>query len=307
MHVAVTGAQGFVGAALCAALQRQGHDVVAIGRPGSEGGLSLSAATGWIERFRGVDAVVHLAARAHITHESAADPLRVFREVNVEGTRRVASAARDAGVRRFVFVSSIGVFGSSRDDVISEQSSIGPQEPYAISKWQAEQALHALTSGGAMELTIVRPTLVYGPNAKGNFQRLMRLVAARIPLPFGSIRNRRSFIGLDNLCDLLLLCTTHPQAAGRTFVAADGEDVSTSELLSLISAAMQRRDLQFKFPLTGLRALMSAFGRGAEFDKLTSNLAVDAGYARSVLSWAPAHDLRSGIQRMVDSFAGKSP
>jgi len=306
MLVAVTGAEGFVGSVLCTSLRREGHEVVAIGRPGSESGLSLGAATGWTERLRTVDAVVHLAARAHITNETEADPLKVFREINVEGARRVAAAAREAGVRRFVFVSSIGVFGSAREDVITEQSSIEPQEPYALSKWQAEQALHTLTADGGMELTIVRPTLVYGPNAKGNFHRLMRLAGAGIPLPLGSIRNRRSFIGVENLCDLLLLCTTHPDAAGRMFVAADAEVVSTSELLSLISAAMQRRDLQFKFPLTGLRALMAVLGRGAEFDKLTSNLVVDAGYARRVLSWTPAQDLKSGIQRMVDSFTGRS-
>ncbi len=307
MRVAVTGAQGFVGTALCPSLKLRGYEVIEIGRPGTALGLSLHAAAGWRERLDGVDTVVHLAARAHITKEHEADPLSSFRHVNVLGTRCVADAAMAAGVRRFVFVSSIGVFGVARDEVISEQSSIDPQEPYAMSKWEAEQDLRSLTSNGRMELVILRPTLVYGPHAKGNFHRLMRLVAARIPLPLASIRNRRSFIGIDNLCDLLIACIAHPDAAGRMFVAADGQDVSTPQLLSLISAAMQRRDLQFRFPLRGVRALMSAVGRGTEFDRLTSTLAVDASYASEVMSWTPRHDLESGIQRMVDAFVGKSP
>jgi nucleoside-diphosphate-sugar epimerase len=306
LRVAVTGAQGFMGAVLCERLARQGYEVDAIGRREVAGGLSLSDAEGWAARLTGVDAVVHLAARAHVTKEHARDPLALFREVNVEGTRCIARAAVRSGVRRFVFVSSIGVFGTSSDARLSEQSPIAPQEPYAITKWEAEQVLRALERDSAMEVVVVRPTLVYGPHAKGNFLRLMRLVASGVPLPFGSVANSRSFIGVANLCDLLEACVSHPRAAGQTFVAADDEDISTSGLLTLISKAMGRPDRQFRLPLPLLRAALTAVGRKAEFLRLTGSLRVDARHARSTLQWQPRLPLQAGIEQMVQVFMGKS-
>lgn len=304
MRVTVTGAHGFVGTQLCGQLTGQGFSVDAVGRP-ALGGLSLTDSEGWKRRLAGVDAVVHLAARAHVTRDRAADPLALFRAVNVEGTRCVAQAAVSAGVRRFVFVSSIGVFGTASAGRLDERSTIAPQEPYAISKWEAEQMLRSLERDCGLEVVVVRPVLVYGPRVKGNFLRLMRLVASGIPLPFKAIVNTRSFIAVANLCDLLQACVVHPQAPRRTFVAADGEDISTSGLLSLISKAMGRPDRQFKLPLPVLRTVSTVLGMQGEFERLTSSLVVDAGYARATLQWQPRLPLQAGIEEMVRAFMSK--
>jgi nucleoside-diphosphate-sugar epimerase len=299
-RVVVTGATGFIGRALSPVLAAAGHTVVPVTRNLTAGAEALDAS------MRDADAVIHLAARAHVMREDHGDPLAEFRRVNLAGTLTVAEAAVRAGVRRFVFVSSIGVFGTSSDAHLSEHSAIAPEEPYAISKWEAEQALRRLERESAMAAVVVRPTLVYGPHAKGNFLRLMRLVASGVPLPFAAVANSRSFIGVKNLCDLLETCVTHPRAAGQTFVAADGEDVSTSGLLTLMSHAMGRPDRQFRVPLSLLRVALTAVGRKAEFLRLTGNLQVDPRHARATLQWQPRISLQAGIEEMVQVFMGKS-
>lgn len=305
-RVVVTGSTGFVGRALSPMLASSGHTVVPVPRNLLAGGDSHVAGSSLDATMRNADAVIHLAARAHVLREDQRDPLAEFRRVNVAGTLAIAEAAVRAGVRRFVFVSSIGVFGTTSEARLSEHSSIAPEEPYAISKWEAEQGLRRLELESGLEVVVVRPTLVYGPHARGNFLRLMRLVASGVPLPFGAVANSRSFIGVVNLCDLLQACVTHPQAAGQTFVAADGEDISTSELLTLISNAMGRPDRQFRVPPSLLRVALTAVGRKAEFLRLTGNSRVDARHARTTLQWQPRMSLRAGIEHMVQVFMGKS-
>jgi nucleoside-diphosphate-sugar epimerase len=304
--VVVTGSGGFVGRALSPMLAAAGHEVVAVPRALVADGDRDASRASLDALMRNADVVIHLAARAHVMREGQSDPLSEFRRINVAGTLAIARAAVRAGVRRFVFVSSIGVFGTSSIDRFSERSQIAPEEPYAVSKWEAELALRELERESGSDVVVVRPALVYGPHAKGNFLRLLRLVASGVPLPFGAIVNQRSFIGVTNLCDLLHSCAIHPNAAHETFVAADGEDISTSALLTMMSKAMGRPDRQFSFPLPILRTALTAVGLRKEFLRLTGSLLVDAGHARATLQWRPQRSLQEGIEEMVHVFMGRS-
>lgn len=302
-RVVVTGSEGFVGTALSAMLTSAGHEVVPVARnlvvPGNcHLSYSLLDAV-----MQDADAVIHLAARAHVIVENHSDPLAEFRRVNVAGSLSIAEAAARAGVSRFVFVSSIGVLGNTSGGRIFAETDVpAPQEPYAISKLEAEQALQVLSRKSALELVIVRPPLVYGPQVKGNFSRLLRLVASGIPLPFGAVQNQRSYIGLYNLCDFLLSCTFNPSAKGRLFHVADGEDVSTPELLEMLAAAMGRRSKVFCCPLPLLSVAAGMLGKRAELNRLTTNLRVDSSLARALLGWHPIKDLQTGIVDMARWF-----
>jgi UDP-glucose 4-epimerase len=248
-------------------------------------------------------AVIHLAGRAHVIRELHSDPLAEFRRANFNGTLSVAEMAARAGVMRFVFVSSIGVLGnSSGDRVFSEHDVPSPKEPYAVSKWETEQGLLSLAKNSPLQIAVVRPPLVYGPHVKGNFLRLLRLVGSGVPLPFGAIRNCRSYIGVHNLCDFLLSCTFHPSADGRTFNVADGEDISTPELLEMIAAAMGKKPRIFRCPPSLLRAAAVALGKRAEVERLTTNLRVDTSLVQATLKWRSTKTLREGIAEMVRWF-----
>jgi nucleoside-diphosphate-sugar epimerase len=306
--VAVTGASGFIGSALCRLLRSKGHEVRPIGRQlldssqgeDSEDTLELAMA--------GATVVMHLAARAHVTKEEHADPLAEYRRVNLSGTLRVAAAASRAGVRRMVFVSSIGVLGnSSGERTFLETDEPAPTEHYAISKWEAEQELRAFAQASPLEIAIVRPPLVYGPRVKGNFLRLLRMLRAGVPLPLGSIRNQRSYVAVENLCDVLALCAFHPAAAGRMFLVADGEDVSTPDLLSMLAHGMQRRARLFRCPMTLLRMAATIVGKQAELQRLSSNLRVDSAAVRGALGWQPRVKLHAGLVEMAQWFAGQDP
>lgn len=305
MRIAVTGAQGFVGTVACRWLGAKGHEVDAIGRLDSGRVMQLTDLDAWTRRLKGVDAVVHLAARAHVLAENEADPLTAFRKVNVDGTRCVATAAAQCGVRRFVFTSSIGVLGTdSGNGYFSETSVPCPVEPYAISKWEAEQVLREIEGRTSMEVAVVRPALTYGPGVKGNFRRLAGLIQSGLPLPLGSIRNTRSFIGVENLCSLLELCATHPDAAGALLVAADGDDVSTPQLLRLMATAMRCRLKLVPVPVSLLSLAMRLSGKGAEFERLSGNLRIDAQLARKRLNWRPHKSLPVGLTEMVGELQG---
>jgi nucleoside-diphosphate-sugar epimerase len=304
MRIAVTGAYGFVGTELCRLLSSEQHDVRGIGRSDRPDGLNITDTAGLVNRFAGVDVVVHLAARAHVTHDQAGDTLQKFRAVNVEGTRCVAEAAVGARVRRLVFVSSIGVLGTAtRGQCFNEASPAAPLEPYAVSKWEAEQVLRGVQNQCGLDVVILRPALVYGPYVKGNFLRLLKLAAMGLPLPFGSVHNARSFIGVSNLCDLISLCVSKPQAARELFVAADGEDLSTQVLMDLLASALGKRVRTFACPLPVLSMAMTVIGKREEFTRLVSDLCVDASRARSVLGWRPRKDCRTGIIEMAQWFA----
>ena len=293
-RIVVTGASGFIGRALVAQLQQNGREVVPVTR---------ATPQPWAEVLRGADAVVHLAARAHVIHDKATDPMTEFRGANVEGTERLLSAAVDCSVRRFVFVSSIGVLGNdSGDRAFTASDPPNPIEAYARSKWEAEQRIMTLTSGTATQPVIVRPPLVYGPGVKGNFLRLLKLVDSGVPLPFAGLTAQRSFVGIDNLCGLLAVCVGHPAAAGRTLLAADGEDVTLPALLESIGRGLGRPARLFRAPWGLVESLARLAGRGADLARLAGSLRVDDSVTRTMLGWQPGVPFEAGIRAMAEWY-----
>lgn len=311
--LAVTGASGFVGRALCEALTAQGHAVRPLVRTRTHGRApatampvgNIDANTDWTQALRGVDCVVHCAARVHVMRETAYESLAQFRAVNTEGTRALAQQASAAGVRRLVFVSSIKVLGESTEPLtpFTATDLPQPQDAYGQSKWEAEQALHKIGQSTGLQVVVVRPTLVYGPGVGGNFRLLARLAASGLPLPLGAINNRRSLIALDNLVHLLALCTQHPAALGHTFLASDGDDPSTPQLVQTLASAQGKSARLLPVPMPWLRMAGQLAGRGDQVDRLVDSLQVDDRLTRTVLGWAPIIDFEEGIRRTV----GKTP
>lgn len=308
--IVVTGANGFIGGPLSALLASEGHRVRATVRSGGSGSRppaievhaigDLEGRPDWSAVLPGSDCVIHLAGRAHVVCETAEDADAVFHRVNVEATTALFRACDSAGVRRFVFVSSIGVLGvASGGRAFNATSEPRPTEAYAVSKWQAECALTALASASATQLVIVRPTLVCGVGAKGNFERLVQLVKRRLPLPLASVRGGRNFVGLSNLCELLELCSTHPSAAGRTYLAADPETYSTPQLIRAIAAALSLEARLLPCPPPLLRLAGAVLGRRAEVNRIIDSLLVDASAARTELGWRSKVPLAEEIASMA--------
>ncbi|MBC3465580.1 SDR family oxidoreductase [Pseudomonas sp. RW10S2] len=239
--------------------------------------------------LQGVDTVVHCAARVHVMNEQSADPLAAFRKVNVEGTLALARQAAADGVRRFIFISSIKVNGEGTDgrQPYSADEAPLPQDPYGISKLEAEQALHALAAQTTMEVVVIRPVLVYGPGVKANFQSMMKWLHKGVPLPLGGIRNQRSMVALDNLVDLIRVCIDHPSAAGEVFLASDGEDLSTPDLLRRTARALQVKARLLPVPASWLTTAARIIGRPAMAARLCGSLQVDIGKTRRLLDWTP--------------------
>lgn len=302
--VLVTGASGFVGRALCQRLLAGGYGLVAASRAGTDYPnarnmrMELVDPKSFSDVLEGVDVVIHLAARAHQVDDKAANPLLEFRKINRDATVELARAAALAGARRFVYVSSIGVNGneSAPGKPFTESDKPRPHDLYAISKHEAELALTELGSILDMEIVIVRPPLVYGAGAPGNFARLLKLVKAGLPLPLGRIRNLRSFIYVENLADVLVLCAIHPEAANRTFVVSDGEDLSTADLIREIASILKKTVYILPVPVGILRNVLKLMGKVAVFDKLSSTLQVDSSSVRSRLGWRPPISLREGLK-----------
>jgi UDP-glucose 4-epimerase len=252
--------------------------------------------------LRGAHAVIHLAARAHVLDETSDALLEVYRATNRDLTLALARAAGAAGVRRFVFVSSIRVNGSFTTRPFRPTDPPAPDEPYAISKHEAELGLQAIARATGLEVVIVRPPLVYGPGVKANFLRLLRLASTGVPLPLGSISGKRSLVSIWNLCDLLVRCAGLPAAANRTFLAGDGEDVTLPALIRTLAAGMKRPCRVFPAPPRLVRLLAVAFGQGATFDKLTASLQVDVSETRRVLDWTPPVPLAQGLARTAEWY-----
>ncbi len=314
MRVLVTGANGFVGRALCRELLRRDRRVRAAIRrdddPPAGCELRLVGETGpdtdWGEALDGVDAVAHLAARVHVMRESAKDSIAAFRRTNVEGTLRLAEAAALAGVRRFVFLSSVKVLGeASPEGPFTDNSPPRPQDPYGVSKWEAEQGLAEVAGRSAMEVVILRSPLVYGPGVKGNFLSLLRLVDRGIPLPLGRIGNHRSLLYLGNLVDAIRLCLSSPAAADKTFLLCDGEDLSTTNLARRLAAALGRRTALFPLPESLLWITARCVGRRAEAERLLGPLTVDDRRIRAELTWKPPYTVNEGLAQTVAWFRTK--
>jgi nucleoside-diphosphate-sugar epimerase len=306
----VTGANGFVGKALCGELLRRGRSVRAAQRdaipaiPGVEVAVidSIDAHTAWTEALKGVEVVIHLAARVHVMKDAAVDPLAEFLKVNAYGTSNLAHQAARVGARRFVHVSSIKVNGeqTTGSQIFSESDNPTPRDPYAVSKWQAEQKLRDIARETGLEPVIVRPPLVYGPGVKGNFLNLLTAISRGIPLPLAGADNLRSLLYVGNLADALIACATHPAAAGQTYLLKDGDDVSTAQLVEKIAWAAGRRSRSFYFPLALVRAAAGAFGRREQFDRLFGSLRVNDGKIRRELSWTPPYTLEQGLRATAD-------
>lgn len=307
MRIAVVGAGGFVGRSLVKRLVADGQDVMPVVRtPQGLSGESVIddlLTADWPALLSGVDAVVHLAARVHMMNDAAADPLAEFRRVNTAGTLALAEAAARAGVKRFVFLSTIKVNGEATAPGQPFRSTDTPaaSDPYGISKQEAEAQLLELAGTTGMEVTIIRPPLIYGPGVKGNFRALFKAVRRGIPLPLGAVtNNRRSLVGIDNLASLISVALTHPGAANATFLASDGEDVSTTRLLQLIAEAAGRKPRLLPLPASLLRSLARLAGRKAAADRLIGNLQVDISDTRGKLGWAPPVSLSAGLRAAVE-------
>lgn len=300
--VLVTGANGFVGTALCAALRAQGVDTVGAVRsdalPGQLAIGNLDADTDWSAALAGRTVVVHLAARVHVMDDSAGDPLAAYRTVNVDATVNLARQAHANGVRRFVFISSIKVNGEATNGrPFRADDAPAPVDPYGQTKLESERALQTIAAQTGMELVIVRPPLVYGPGVKANFANLLRLVGRGVPLPLGSVKNRRSMVALDNLVDLLIVCTRHPAAPGGIFLVSDGVDLSTAELVTMMGQAMGKRVFLVPIPVRLMHVAASLLGKRALVDRLLGSLQVDSIPTRDRLGWVPLLTPQQGIDR----------
>lgn len=302
----ITGATGFVGRPLCAELLARGYVVNAAVRNAaiSPENTAVSVVgeidgeTRWAEALNGIDVVIHLAARVHVMHENADDPLAEFRRINTAGTEHLARSAAANGVRRLVYVSSIKVNGEETTDgqIYSEGNIPAPQDPYGMSKWEAERALQRVAQETGLEIVIVRPPLVYGAGVKGNFVQMMRVVARGLPLPLASVRNKRDLVYAGNLVDALIVCATHPAAAGSTYLVSDGEPVATPELLGRLAQALGVTAHTFHFPPALLKLAGRLVGRSAQLERLLGSLQVDSGKIRCELNWNPPYSLQQGLQ-----------
>lgn len=307
MRVGVTGAHGFVGRALCATLRARSWQVIAATRTQRASTDvvvdTIGPHTDWRPLLgpthAPVDALIHLAAHVHVLHPKAHDETR-YHAVNVEGTLALARQAARAGVRRFVFVSSIKVNGERTMPGCPFRADDAPQpeDAYGRSKWTAEQGLRELAASSAMEVVIVRPPLVYGPGVKGNFATLLRVLERGLPLPLAAVRhNRRSLVSVDNLADLLALCVTHPAAANQTFLVSDNEDLSTVALLTRLAQAMNRKPRLFHVPLWFLRLSTKLIGQPGLYDRLCGSLQVDITPTLQRLGWRPPLSVGEGLRK----------
>ena len=314
MTILVTGGSGFVGCALLERLAANpGRGLRALVRQPPARQVTgvdyrqfteLSAVSFDSGHFEQVDTVIHLASRVHVMHETAAEPLAEFRRVNVEGTLALARAAAQAGARRFIFVSSVKVNGESTDGraPYTADEVPAPQDPYGVSKREAEDGLRQVAAQTGLEVVIVRPVLVYGTGVKANFRSMMHWLSKGVPLPFGAIHNKRSLVALDNLVDLLVTCIDHPAAANQTFLASDGHDLSTTELLQHLGKALGKPARLLPVPAALLKGVATLAGKGALSRRLCGSLQVDSRKTREVLGWKPPLDIDQALRATAINF-----
>lgn len=313
-RVLVTGATGFLGAALVSRLSDDGrYSFVATSRRLSSSLISglqpilvgdLDASTDWSSALVNVNVVIHTAARVHIINDSADDPLKEFRKVNLEGTMALAHQAVQAGIKRFIFISSIKVNGE--ETVLGKSFAAGdlpkPVDPYGISKAETEQALLEFAASSGLEVVIIRPVLVYGPGVKANFQSLMKWVNKGVPLPLGNVRNKRSLVALDNLVDLVVVCIEHPNATNQVFLVSDDEDISTTELLQRVGKALGVSARLFPASAKLINIAASLFGKSSLSQRLLGSLQVDISKTRELLDWKPPVSIDIALKKTAESF-----
>ena len=310
MRILVTGANGFVGRALCAALGLQGHLVCSATRTLPDRPQTLSFAVGnigpqtdWSAAVAECDAVVHLAAHAHVMRRQAGDAAGAFHRVNVEGSENFARQAARAGVRRFVFLSSVKVNGeASAERPFVESDPVMPRDAYGVSKAEAEKRLRTISTETGMEVVVVRPPLVYGPGVKANFLSLLRAVDSGVPLPLSSISNLRSLVYVGNLVDALGTSLEHQAAANRTFFVSDDHDVSTPQLIREIAFALGKKPMLFPFPPALLRGAGLLTRRKEQVARLTGSLQVDVSSIKTMLDWQPPFSLQQGLAQTVSWY-----
>lgn len=310
----ISGSSGFVGRSLCKRLLIEGHRIrgallAPASSPFQETNFEpviinpLESQPSLESSLTGADIVIHLAARVHVMQESSNDPLKEFRKVNLDGSAHLARQAAQAGVKRFVFMSSIGVNGNSSGDTpYTEQDTPQPHSPYALSKYEAEQRLKEIGADYGMEVVIVRAPLVYGPYNPGNFLTLLKAVHRMLPLPFGTVNNQRSFLYIDNLVDALCCCAVHPKAANKTYLVSDGEEISTSQLIRDLAANMNKHAYLLPVPASILRQIAKFLGRSSQIEQLVGSLVIDSSKIRRELDWTPPFTIAHGLQQTADWY-----
>lgn len=312
--VCITGSNGFLGANLVKVLSESNAlDVTAATR---DQPLSFTNSRNIVldfeseedlkEKIIGTHVMIHCAGRAHRMNDESIDPLSEFRKVNRDLTLRLAQICAELNVKRFIFISSIKVNGEGSQSKYSADDCVAPTDPYALSKWEAERGLEMISQSTNLEIVIIRPTIIYGPNAKGNFDSILSLIKSRIPLPIASIKNKRSLISIENLIDLIRVCIAHPNAANQTFLASDGDDVSTPELIRCLAHSMKVRTLVFPFPVFALKLAALITGNMPTYQRLINSLTVDIEKTKKTLSWQPPLTLREGLAKAscsdIDSY-----
>ncbi len=312
--ILITGITGFVGKAVCKRL-RQDKDHMLTGSTRTKDLGSgpervplyhipeIGPNTDWTQAVSGADVVIHLAARVHIMKDRATNPLAEFRKVNTEGTIKLAKQAAVAGVKRFIFISTVKVAGErSPEGGFTETETPKPEDAYGISKWEAEQALTNLSKTAKMDIVILRPPLVYGPGVKGNFSSLMSAIKKGLPLPLGAIQNHRSLLFVDNLADAIAVAVTHPGAANQTFFISDKETISTPDLIRKTAAALGRKPRLINLPIGLLRFAGALTGKTGAVQRLIGSLTVNTDLIQTQLEWQPPFSIETGLKNTADWF-----
>lgn len=308
IKILITGFSGFVGSKLSQTLLDK--ELVLLGRhkpeicPHPFYHYEFSAQSRCDDAVKGVDVVIHCAARVHMMDENSSDPLEAFRQINTLGTLNLAKQAAAAGVKRFIFLSSIKVNGEStvNGKPFRFDDKPQPEDSYAISKAEAEAGLRQIALETGMEVVIIRPPLVYGNGVKANFAAILKLAQKNLPLPLGSIYNKRSLVALENLVDLIVTCVDHPMAANQTFLVSDDHDVSTTELLKLMTYASGKKPLLLPVPVYLLKLAGKLTGKQAVIDRLCGNLQLDIRHTKKTLGWKPPITVEEGVRRCYGGF-----
>lgn len=314
--ILVTGATGFVGRPLCRKLLVDFglvRGAVWTAEPAMNLPVgvqptpieAIAPSTDWSVALAGIDTIIHLAARVHVMNDTSEDPLAAYRSVNVEGTENLARQAAACGARRLVFISTVKVHGEETSVPYTENDMLAPEDPYGVSKMEAEDVLRRVSAETGLEVVIIRPPLVYGPGVKANFRRLLKIIRRGIPLPLACICNSRSLIGLGNLVDAITVCATHPQAAGNTFLVSDDEDVSTPELVRTVAAAFGVPVRTFPVPLLLMRLAGTLTGRATAVERLAGSLTVDTTKINRELGWQPPFTMQQGMAETAEWYRKK--